>query len=156
MNYLLGIDFGGGASKATLLREDGVICAEHTVEYPTYYDERGGCEQSGEDWIAALCQGTSATLQKSGVAPESIAAVAIDSATHTSLVCDADMRPLRRAMHWTDTRSRAEAAELLASHGDLIFEKTYHKPDTIWTLPQLLWLKRHEGERFERIRYVFF
>mgnify|MGYP001326736785 CR=1 FL=1 len=28
MKYLLGIDFGGGASKATLLSESGAVCAE--------------------------------------------------------------------------------------------------------------------------------
>ncbi len=156
MKYLLGIDFGGGASKATLLGEDGVIYAEHTVEYPTHYDEHGACEQASEDWIDALCQGTAAILDKSGIAPSDIAAVAIDSATHTSLVCDGDFKPLRRAMHWTDTRSRAEATELLQAHGEAIFEKTFHKPDTIWTLPQLLWLKNNESELFERIRYVFF
>ena len=37
MKYLLGIDFGGGASKATLLSEKGDIIAESTVEYPTLY-----------------------------------------------------------------------------------------------------------------------
>ena len=156
MKYLLGIDFGGGASKATLLAQDGSIRAEHTVEYPTHYDEQGGCEQDSADWIDALCRGTQAILQKSGIAPSDVAAVAVDSATHTSLVCDADRRPLRRAMHWTDTRSRAESRELLEGYGQVIFEKTYHKPDTIWTLPQLLWLRRHESALFERIRYVFF
>ena len=32
MKYLLGIDFGGGSSKATLISVDGKIAAEHTVE----------------------------------------------------------------------------------------------------------------------------
>ena len=31
MKYLLGIDFGGGASKATLLAENGKIVAEYTI-----------------------------------------------------------------------------------------------------------------------------
>ena len=35
MKYLLGIDFGGGASKATLIDTSGNIIAENTVEYPT-------------------------------------------------------------------------------------------------------------------------
>ena len=35
MKFVLGIDFGGGASKTTLLGEDGVIYAEATYEYPT-------------------------------------------------------------------------------------------------------------------------
>ena len=37
MKYLLGIDFGGGASKATLIDEMGNITAESTAEYPTLY-----------------------------------------------------------------------------------------------------------------------
>ena len=35
MKYLLGIDFGGGASKATLLCENGEILATNTTEYTT-------------------------------------------------------------------------------------------------------------------------
>ena len=41
MKYLLGIDFGGGASKATLIDTNGNIIAENTVEYPTLYPENG-------------------------------------------------------------------------------------------------------------------
>lgn len=156
MNYLLGIDFGGGASKATLIDTCGNVVAENTVEYPTLYPSAGACEQSPADWIAALCQNTRAVLQKSGVDPRDVLCIALDSATHTSLVCDADFKPLRNAMHWTDTRSRAQAKRLFDAHGEAIFEKTFHKPDTIWTLPQLLWLKENESELFERIRYVFF
>lgn len=40
MKYLLGIDFGGGASKATLIDEIGNITAESTAEYPTIYPEQ--------------------------------------------------------------------------------------------------------------------
>ena len=156
MRYLLGIDFGGGASKATLLSEEGVITAEHTVEYPTLHPTVGACEQNPADWIAALTECTGAILKKSNIKPESIAAIAVDSATHTSLVCDGEFRPLRPAMHWTDSRSRREAQELRHSHGSEIFEKTFHSPDTIWTLPQLIWLKNNEPECFARVRYVLF
>ena len=83
MKYLLGIDFGGGSSKATLLSEAGEIVCENTVEYPTLYPEAGACEQSPEDWIEALCINTKALLEKSGIAKEDIAAMAVDSATHT-------------------------------------------------------------------------
>ncbi len=156
MKYLLGIDFGGGASKATLLNTEGNIVAESTAEYPTLYPQNGACEQDPKDWIWALCSNTAELLQKSGINSGDILAVAIDSATHTSLVCDEDFRPLRNAMHWTDSRSRRQADRLRESYGEKIFQKTYHKPDTIWTLPQLLWLKENEPELFGKIRYVFF
>lgn len=156
MKYLLGIDFGGGSSKATLLCEDGSIAAESTVEYSTYYPENGACEQSPSDWIAALCENISALIAKSSVSASDILGIAIDSATHTFLVCDGDFKPLRNAIHWTDSRSKKESAALLEAHGEEIFKKTFHKPDTIWTLPQLVWLKNHEPEVFEKVRYIFF
>ena len=112
MKYLLGIDFGGGASKATLLDTEGTIVAENTVEYPTLYPQNGACEQNPADWIHALCENTRVLLEKSGIDSGNILAVAIDSATHTSLVCDENYKPLRNAMHWTDSRSRLQADRL--------------------------------------------
>ena len=56
MKYLLGIDFGGGASKATLLSEEGVICATHTTEYETHYPKPGYAEQNPDDWVKATCE----------------------------------------------------------------------------------------------------
>ncbi len=155
MRYLLGIDFGGGSSKATLLDENGVIVAESTAEYPTSYPELGHCEQAPDSWLSALINNTRAIL-KHGIAPCDIAAIAIDSATHTAVLCDNAKRPLRPAIHWTDSRSRAEAAELREKYGEKIFSLSFHKPDTIWTLPQLLWVKHHEPSVFSRISHIFF
>ena len=156
MKYLLGIDFGGGASKATLLRTDGLVVAENTVEYPTLYPQAGACEQDPADWISALCENTKALLSKSGILPEDILAIAIDSATHTFLVCDEDYKPLRNAIHWTDSRSRRQADGLRQSVGEEIFQKTFHKPDTIWTLPQLCWLRENEQALYDRVGHIFF
>ncbi|MBE6750826.1 MAG: xylulokinase [Ruminococcaceae bacterium] len=156
MKYLLGIDFGGGASKATLIDTNGAIIAENTVEYPTLYPENGACEQNPEDWLDALCENTKALLSKSGIEAEDILAVAIDSATHTFLVCDDEFKPIRNAVHWTDTRSHKQADELKQRLGEKIFAKTFHKPSTIWTLPQLIYLRENEPASFAKIRYIFF
>ena len=67
MKYLLGVDFGGTASKATLLDTTGRIAAEHTVEYPTYYPKPGWCEQEPEDWNRALEENIRRLLEKSGI-----------------------------------------------------------------------------------------
>ena len=156
MKYLLGIDFGGGASKATLIDIEGKIIAENTVEYPTYYPSIGACEQSPNDWISALCENTKAILNKSSINGSDILAIALDSATHTYLACDENFKPLRNAVHWTDTRSRKQADFLFENYGEEIFNKTYHKPDTIWTLPQLLWLKENEPDVFSKTKHIFF
>lgn len=156
MKYLLGIDFGGGASKATLINERGDIIAESTAEYPTLYPEQGACEQAPEAWIDALCKNCAEILNISGASACDILCIAVDSATHTFLPCDNNFKPLMNAIHWTDTRSRAEAERLLLESGDEIFRKTFHKPDTIWTLPQLLWLKNNRSEIFGKTAHIFF
>lgn len=155
MKYLLGIDFGGGSSKATLLGTDGRIAAEHTVEYPTLHPMPGACEQSPADWLRALKENIRAILS-AGVSAADILALAIDSATHTAVLCDAEYRPLRHAIHWTDARATAESAALRARAGARILALTNHRPDTVWTLPQLLWLKDHEPQVIENTRYIFF
>ena len=156
MKYLLGVDFGGGSSKATLIDETGNIAAENTIEYPTYYPNLGWCEQAPEDWEKALCENVQGLLQKSKVQASDILALAIDSATHTWVMCDEDFAPIRPAIHWTDSRSREQAQRLKKEYGEMIFEKSFHKPDTIWTLPQILWVKEHERSNFEKLRYIFF
>ena len=155
MHYLLGIDFGGGASKATLLTEDGRVAAEHTVEYPTLHPAADRCEQNPDDWQRALNENIRALLDQSGADPAAILAVAIDSATHTAVLCGADFRPLRPAIHWTDSRSRAQV-QALRPHEDEIVRLAFHRPDTIWTLPQLIWVRENEPEVFAKTRYLFF
>lgn len=156
MKYLLGIDFGGGASKATLVDTDGNIVAETTAEYLTYYPFVGACEQKPEDWLIALSRNLSALKEKSGVDTADIIGVAIDSATHTAVLCDENRVPLRPAIHWTDSRSVAESRELNEKYGDEIFAVTYHHPETFWTLPQLIWVRNNEPDLYKRIRYIFF
>ncbi len=156
MNYLLGIDFGGGSSKATLIDTRGHIVAESVAEYPTYYPTPDACEQKAEDWQGALVANIADLKKKSGIDTRDILAVAVDSATHTAVLCDEHMIPLRPAIHWTDSRAVQESKELNDRYGQEILALSYHKPGTFWTLPQLLWVKNNEPSVFAKIRYIFF
>ncbi len=155
MKYVLGIDFGGGSSKATLLSREGIV-AENTVEYPTLYPKAGYVEQDPKDWFDAACRNIKAVLDKSGISPSDIAAVAFDAATHTAALMDENFNIVRNSIYWTDTRSVAEVEYLKANHLDIIEEKVLHKPDTIWTLPELLWVKNNEPETWGRVKKIMF
>ncbi len=156
MKYVLGIDFGGGASKATLLSESGEIKAVSTTEYKTYYPQNGFVEQKGEDWYQALRENVKNILENSGISANDIAAISIDAATHTAVLCDENFNILRPSIYWTDTRSTAQSKFLSENFGEEIMKKTFHKPSTIWTLPQMLWLYENEGETFKKIRKIMF
>ena len=156
MKYLLGIDFGGGASKATLLGEDGIINATNTVEYPTLYPKSGWTEQNPDDWYAATRENIGAVIEKSGISAADIICVALDAATHTAVVTDENFNVLRPSIYWTDTRSVAEVQWLKDNMGDVIDRQVLHKPDTIWTLPQLMWIKNNEPNVFSKIKKIMF
>lgn len=154
MRYLLGVDFGGSSSKATLLGEDGRVTATTTCEYPTYYPQSGWAEQNPEDSWNAFVSNVRELLEKSGAAPEDIAAVALDAATHTAVLLDEQDRPVRNAIYWTDTRASAEADELRARCGEEITRLSFNSVSSLWTLPQLLWLSRHEPETLARTKKI--
>ena len=156
MKYLLGIDFGGGASKATLLSTEGEVCASHTTEYPTYYPEPGYAEQLPSDWVKATAENISGILSESGVNPEDIIAVSLDAATHTAVITDENFNVIRPAIYWTDTRSTKEVRFLKENYGEIIEKQVLHKPDTIWSLPELLWIKNNEPENWSKVRKILF
>ena len=156
MKYLLGIDFGGGASKSTLLSEEGKIVAESTTEYPTLYPKPGWTEQNPDDWFSAACKNIKNVLNKSGVNSSDIVAVSLDAATHTAVLMDEDFNVLRPAIYWTDTRSTDEVKYLKDNYLDIIKSQMLHTPDTIWTLPELLWVKNNEPETWSKVRKIVF
>ncbi len=155
MKYVLGIDFGGGASKATLLSREGIV-AENTVEYPTLYPKAGYVEQNPKDWFDAACENISAVIKKSGIFPSDIAAVCCDAATHTAVLMDENFNVIRNSIYWTDTRSTREVDYLKANYSALIEKAVLHKPDTIWTLPELLWIKNNEPQIWGRVKKIMF
>lgn len=156
MRYFLGIDFGGGASKATLLCENGEIFATNTTEYPTYYPCVGYAEQNPADWVEATVKNIRAVLDKSKVSPLEIVCIALDAATHTAVITDENFNVLRNSIYWTDTRCKSETECLKENFSDVIEKQALHKPDTIWSLPELLWIKNNEPEIWARVRKILF
>ena len=154
--YLLGVDFGGGASKATLLKDDGTVAATNSVEYTTHYPSADMAEQTPYDWYEATAENISALIDKSGISPDEIAGVCLDAATHTAVICDDDFNVLRDSVYWTDSRSVKECAYLRENYADLIKTQALHSPDTIWTLPQLMWIKQNEPHIWSRVGKIMF
>ncbi len=156
MEYLLGIDFGGGSSKATLIDRNGDIVCTVSKEYPMYYPQDGWCEQNAKELYAALVENIRAILLKSRVAAGDIAALAIDSATHMAVLLDENDMPLRNIIHWSDRRSQAESDWLNAHELERLRKKCLNEPSPLWTLPQLMWLKTHEPAVLKRVKHVLF
>ena len=152
--YVLGVDFGGGASKATLLDETGKVVATATAEYPTHFGEGGKAEQNPMDWYRAACQNIRSVLQ--GINAEEVKCLCFDAATHTAVLMDEKGEPVCDSVYWTDTRSVNEKKYLAENFGEEIFEKCKHNVDTIWSLPEILYVKNNFPEVYAKVKKVTF
>ena len=155
MRLLLGIDYGTGGCKVTVLDETGRFVGEAATEFATYHDHPGWSEQEPLDWWKALAESLKKLAAK-GVDLKSVAACALDGSTHNAVLLDADYRPVRRTIMWTDQRSTAECEALKAGWGEKIFSTCYQMPAPTWTLPQMMWLKANEPEALAKTRHVLF
>ena len=152
--YVLGVDFGGGASKATLIDESGKVIATATAEYPTFYGEGGKAEQDPQDWYEAACKNIRAVLQ--GIDSKDVKCLCFDAATHTAVLMNENGDPVCNSVYWTDTRCIKEKAYLAENFGEEIFEKCKHTVDTIWSLPEIMYVKNNFPEIFKTVKKVAF
>ena len=65
-DLLLGIDFGSGGCKVTLIDTAGHLVGESSAEYRTWYENPGWAEQEPGDWVEAMCAAL-ARVRASGV-----------------------------------------------------------------------------------------
>lgn len=156
MEYLLGIDFGGSSSKATLIDRNGNIICTASEEYPMYYPRDGWCEQIAEDCYEACVHNIKSVLIKSGIDAGDIAALAVDSATHMAVLLDCEDRVIRNVIHWSDRRSVKESAWLAENCLSLLRRKCLNEPSPLWTLPHLMWLKNNEPASIARTEKILF
>ena len=154
--YTVGVDIGSGSIKETLLDADGRIAAMSVCEYPTYYEHAGWAEQDPEDWCRAFGKAWADLLDKAKIRPEQIQAMAIDAATHTAVLLDENNQVIRRSILWTDQRSVEEVNWLKENLIEKIRAEVCNEPTTVWTLPQFLWIQKHEPEVWGRIRHILF
>jgi len=154
MKYFIGVDFGGGSSKATLIDEQGHIVATSSSAYPTTYAPDGTATQNPEDWYRSAVDNIRELLSH-GISGDNVTCICFDAATHTAVALDENGVPLCDAIYWTDTRSIKEKELLLKEYKEEIFQKCKHLPDTIWTLPELMYLYKDEA-LLQQTKHILF
>jgi xylulokinase len=152
---MLGVDIGSSNLKTVLVDRRGNVIASAGGELTTSYPHHGWAEQDPEQWYRVFRGSLRRMLKTAGISNRDIASVCISAATHTPVLLDRSGALLRPAILWTDQRSIAEARWLNETHGGRIMQVGYHRANPTWTLPQLLWLSRHEPGVVEKAEKLF-
>lgn len=155
-HLLMGIDFGTGSCKVTVIDLRGRLVDEGAGEYPTAHPHPGWSEQDPADWWRALCSILARMTAGGAWRPADLAAIALDGSTHNAVLLDGRLEVIRPVVMWTDQRSAPQAARLDREHGGMIFRTGWQKPTPTWTLPQIAWLQEHEPQALARTEHLYF
>ena len=144
--YVLGIDMGTGGARVGIFDLKGnpiVFCGEN---YPLYTPASGMAEQNVDEWWDAICKASKKAIATSGISPESICGMSVDTTCCTVLVSKDDMVPLRPAIMWMDVRASQQAKRIFDSGHSALKYNGYGMVSAECLPAKALWLKENEPE----------
>ncbi|MCL1998061.1 MAG: xylulokinase [Turicibacter sp.] len=146
----VGIDLGTSGVKMLAMSEEGEVLKIVSRDYPLYQSGNES-EQEPEDWWEQTAEG----LKEMTAAVGEVGAVSFSGQMHGLVVLDENDKVIRRAMLWNDQRTTEECHYLNDEIGrEHLLEHTANIALTGFTLPKILWMKKHEPENFKRIAKI--
>jgi xylulokinase len=152
---LMGVDFGTGGCKATVIDTDGNTLATAFEEYPSEHQHPGWSEQDPATWIRAFNNTVRHCLNQ-GITATDIAGLGISASAHNAVLMDRDGKVIRPCIMWNDQRSAEQVIKLRDAQGQRIYDIGMQMPTATWTMPQLLWIKENDPESFKKIHRLCF
>ncbi len=147
--FYVGLDVGTQSTKGVLLdtsrRGAAALVARASSSYGLIEGlPSGAAEQHPHTWRDAV--GSVVRELLAAVDASRVAGIGVSGQQHGLVVLDEKDQVIRPAKLWCDTTTTDEA--------DAITRAGRYAVPTGYTLPKLLWMKRHEPENFARIRHV--
>jgi xylulokinase len=144
----LGIDLGTGSVKALLLDADGRVVSEASSGYPVHAPQPTWAETHTDEWWQATVKAVREAVGQHGVK-----AIGLSGQMHGTVCVDKDLRVLRPAILWADTRSGPQL-ELYKNLSAEQHQRLANPLATGMTGVSLLWLKENEPEIYQGTRWV--
>ena len=153
---LLGIDVGTGGTRALIIDEHGKVIASATAEHQAFASpQTGWAEQEPLDWWRASAEAVREVLTKDGIKAADIVGVGFSGQMHGAVLLDAKDEVVRPALIWCDQRTEAECREIGERVGqEQLIQLTCNPALTGFTLPKLLWVRRHEPDLWQQVSTV--
>ena len=151
--YLLGYDIGSSSVKASLVEvESGRTAASAFYpksEAPILSAQSGWAEQNPDAWWEYLKMATVEVLGQ--VSGASVSAIGISYQMHGLVCVGKDLKPLRPAIIWCDSRAVPYGNKAFEDLGaDWCLGHLLNSPGN-FTAAKLAWVKENEPELFEKI-----
>ena len=148
---IAGLDIGTTGCKLTVFNENGERLGKAYREYAVRRDMSGH-----EIDAAALMDSVYAVIREMAEQYKDIAGIGVTSFGETFVMTDNADHPLHPAMLYTDPRGAEECAELSRKLGEeRITRITGVKPSEMYSIPKIMWIKRHRPEDYAAAKHIF-
>lgn len=148
---LAGLDIGTTGCKVTVYDDEGKFKFRSYKDYPV-------SRNTGEHEVNAetIWESVQTVLTEMGRQFKDIRAMGITSFGETCVLLDEDDKSLRPAMLYTDPRGTDECRELVEKIGKARLRFiTGLNPHSMYSLPKIMWIKKHYPEQYERTKHIF-
>ncbi len=156
MNYYLGIDNGGTATKASVFDSKGKELATVGTDTAMIVPKPGYVERNMEEMWEANAGVIRSVIEKAGISSEEIACVSVCGHGKGLYLWGKDNRPVRNGIISTDNRAWKYPIqweeEGIAKE---VFRISYQKVLSSQPVSLLAWLRDYEPEVLERTQWIF-
>ncbi|MBO7099380.1 MAG: carbohydrate kinase [Bacteroidaceae bacterium] len=157
-NYLLGYDVGSSSVKASLVDVESGACVASAfypkTEAPIKAVRAGWAEQDPNAWWEYLKSATADVLTQSNAVKDEVKAIGISYQMHGLVCVDKDLKPLRDAIIWCDSRAVPYGQKAFDTLGsEQCLSRLLNSPGN-FTAAKLAWVHENEPETFNKIYKV--
>jgi FGGY-family pentulose kinase len=152
--YLMGIDGGTESVRVGIFDGEGTPIAFAGEAYALKHPRPGWAEQDPDEWWSCLVAATRKVMDESGVSPEEIAGISIDTTASTVLAMDEKDRHMRQAILWMDVRASDQASRIQATSHPALKYNGYGGVSAEWLPSKALWLKDNEPDTYKNARRI--
>ncbi|MCB0253932.1 MAG: xylulose kinase [Anaerolineae bacterium] len=150
--FLIGVDLGTSVVKTSLFNTEGRLKADATRATRLNQPAPGKADQSGEDFVVATLETVREVVERAGIAPSSVAAIAFDGQMAGAMGIDRDWNALtpwypsaldNRYLPYIDEMVARAGGQVVALNGSLPF-----------MAPRMLWWQDKHPDLYRRIHKV--
>ena len=158
VRFLLGFDVGSSSVKASLVNADSGKCVSSAFfpekEAPIKAVKAGWAEQEPDSWWQYAKQALQKIMAEAHVKAEEIAAIGISYQMHGLVCVNKELKPLRPAIIWCDSRAVPYGERAFNDLGaDQCLSHLLNSPGN-FTAAKLAWVKENEPDIYNNIYKV--
>jgi xylulokinase len=158
VKYLLGFDIGSSSIKVALIEAaTGMALGSAfspSMEMKIASPQPGFAEQDPDNWWKELLNATEKLRKQFSFQPDEILAIGISYQMHGLVCIDKDLRPLRDAIIWCDSRAVEIGNKAFKDLGEEYCLKHFLNSPGNFTASKLKWVQQNQPDLYEKIYKV--